>query len=82
MAVFLAMMVMPFSRSRSIESMTRSANLLVAAEGAALPEHRVDQGRLAVVDVGDDRQISKVFSLHLRHRSPARRALNSRIECS
>ena len=33
---------------------------LVVAEGAALPQHGVHQGGLAVVDVGDDRQISKL----------------------
>ena len=30
----------------------------VGAEDAALPEHGVDQGGLAVVDVGDDRNVS------------------------
>jgi hypothetical protein len=33
---------------------------LVLAEGPRLPEHRVDQGRLAVVDVGDDRHVAQV----------------------
>ena len=33
---------------------------LVVAEGAALPQHGVHQGGLAVVDVGDDRQVSKL----------------------
>ena len=32
------------------------------AEGAGLPEHRVDERRLAVIDVGDDRDVSEVFS--------------------
>ena len=33
-------------------------HLLVGPEGAALPEHGVDEGRLAVVDVGDDRDVA------------------------
>jgi hypothetical protein len=31
---------------------------LVGAEGAALVQQRVDQGGLAVVDVGDDRDVA------------------------
>ena len=37
-------------------------DVLALAEGAGLPQHRVDQGRLAVVDVGDDRDVSEVVS--------------------
>ena len=38
-------------------------DLLVVAEGAGLPEHAVDERRLAVVDVGDDGDVSnRVFS--------------------
>ena len=59
-AVFLARIVMPFSRSRSIESMTRSASSAWLPERAGLPEHGVDQGGLAVVDVGDDRDVAQV----------------------
>ena len=33
-------------------------DLLVVAEDVALPQHRVDQGRLAVVDVGDDGDVA------------------------
>ena len=33
-------------------------DVLVRAERARLPEHRVDEGRLAVVDVGDDRDVT------------------------
>ena len=33
---------------------------LVGAEGARLAQHRVDEGRLAVVDVGDDRHVAQV----------------------
>ena len=37
-------------------------HVLVVAEGAGLPQHRVDQRRLAVVDVGDDRHVADVSS--------------------
>ncbi len=37
-------------------------HVLAAAKGARLPEHGVDQRRLAVVDVGDDRQVPQVGS--------------------
>ena len=36
------------------------AHVLVRAEGAGLPEHRVDERRLAVVDVGDDRDVTEI----------------------
>jgi hypothetical protein len=35
-------------------------DLLVLPERARLPEHRVDERRLAVVDVGDDREVPYV----------------------
>ena len=53
---------MPFSRSRSIESITRSVDVLVGAEGAGLPQHRVDQRRLAVVDVRHDGDVPQVLA--------------------
>ena len=56
--VFLARMVMPRSRSRSLESMTRSTTCFVGAECAALAQHGVHQGGLAVVDVGDDGDVA------------------------
>ena len=55
---------MPFSRSRSVESMTRSADVLVGPEGAGLAEHGVDQGGLAVVDVGHDGDVAEIGALH------------------
>ena len=58
--VHLARMVMPRSRSWSLESMARSTVRLVGAEGARLGEQLVDQGGLAVVDVGDDGDVSEV----------------------
>ena len=36
-------------------------HVLVGPEGAGLPEHGVDQRRLAVVDVGHDGDVAKVF---------------------
>ena len=35
---------------------------LVGAKHAGLPEHRVDERGLAVVDVGDDREIAQVVA--------------------
>ena len=61
-AVFLARIVMPFSRSRSIESSTRSATSWFVAERAGLPEQRVDERRLAVVDVRDDGDVPKIVA--------------------
>ena len=53
---------MPFSRSRSPESITRSTRAWFAAERAGLAEHRVDERGLAVVDVGDDRDVAEVVA--------------------
>ena len=61
-AVFLARIVIPFSRSRSVESMHALADVLVLAERARLPEHRVDERRLPVVDVGDDRDVAQIVA--------------------
>ena len=38
-------------------------NLFMVAERAGLAEHRVDEGGLAVVDVGDDRHVAQVGPL-------------------
>ena len=56
-------MVMPRSRSRSFESITRLATTWLAAEDAALAEHGVHQRGLAVVHVGDNGDIANV-SVH------------------
>src|SRR5205085_8144171 len=37
-------------------------HVLAGAEGAGLPQHRVDERRLAVVDVRDDRDVADVLS--------------------
>ncbi len=44
--------------------MTRVTTSLVLAEGAGLLQHVIDQRRLAVVDVGDDGDITDVGTLH------------------
>ena len=60
---------MPFSRSRSIESMTRSATSWPVPERAGLPEHRVDQRGLAVVDVSDDGEVAEIATYrHVQQR--------------
>ena len=70
---------MPFSRSRSPESMTRSTTRLVLAERAGLAEHRVDERGLAVVDVGDDGDVAEVVcGRRGRGRRWARRCRGSR----
>ena len=52
--------------------MTRSSTVGAFAEGAGLAQHRVDERRLAVVDVGDDRDVADVCALlHARQRSAA-----------
>ena len=37
-------------------------DVAAGAKGARLPEHRVDERRLAVVDVGDDRDVAEVVT--------------------
>src|SRR2546421_10610875 len=37
-------------------------DVLVLAEGAGLPEERVDERRLAVIDMGDDRDVPEVVA--------------------
>ena len=43
-------------------------DLLVFAEGSALFEHGVDEGRLAVVDVGDDGDVAEIRTGHFARR--------------
>ena len=59
-AVFLARIVMPFSRSSSPESIARSSTCWCSPKEPGLPQHRVDQRGLAVVDVRDDRDVAQV----------------------
>ncbi len=40
--------------------------LLVGAEDAGLAQHRVDERRLAVVDMGDDGQVAQVVAQRRR----------------
>jgi hypothetical protein len=49
-------------------------DVLVGAERSRLPEHGVDERRLAVVDVGDDRDVAQVLAGD-GHASEARRPL-------
>ncbi len=61
-AVFLAVIVIPFSFSRSIESITRSATSWPLRKVPVCQRHGVDERRLAVVDVGDDRAVAQVVT--------------------
>ena len=56
---------MPRSRSRSLESRMQFALELALAEQAGLAEHLVDQRGLAVVDVGDDGDVSNICVVQL-----------------
>ena len=56
--VHLARMVMPRSFSRSLRSMRALGHLLMLAERAGLAEELVDEGGLAVIDMGDDRDVA------------------------
>ena len=58
--VHLARMVMPRSRSRSLESIAALSHPLALAERAGLLQQLVDERGLAVVDVGDDRDVSEL----------------------
>ena len=62
--MFLARIVMPRSRSRSLESRMQLADELAGAELAALAQQAVDQRGLAVVDVGDDGDVADVGATH------------------
>ena len=63
-AVFLARMVMPFSRSRSPESIDPVGQLLVGPE-APSAQQCVDERRLAVVDVGHDGHVPDVIAVSM-----------------
>ena len=54
---------MPRSRSKSPESITRSATASLARNTPLLPQQLVHQGGLAVVYVGNDGHVAQVFSL-------------------
>jgi hypothetical protein len=56
-------------------------DVLVLSEGAGLPEHGVDERRLPVVDVRDDRHVSEVFAkLHEQRTRVGRRPF--RVNCA
>jgi hypothetical protein len=72
--VALARMVIPRSRSRSLLSIARSATAWLSRKAPdCFSDELVDQRGLAVVDVGDDRDIAQIhrgFQLQSAH-SPA-----------
>jgi hypothetical protein len=53
---------MPRSFSWSLLSITRSASTVRARQGAGLLQQLVDQGGLAMVDVGDDGDVAALYS--------------------
>ncbi len=58
---------MPRSRSMVAGVDHALGDLLVGAECAGLLQHLVHQGGLAVVNVGDDRNIAQIFLDHIRY---------------
>lgn len=62
--MFFARIVMPRSRSMAPESITRLNRLLILVVNAALLEHLVNQRRLAVVNVGDNCNVTNIFTNH------------------
>jgi hypothetical protein len=62
MAVFLAMIVMPLLALQVDRIHHPLGHVLVGPKDAALPEHGVHQGGLAVIDVGDDGQVANVVA--------------------
>ena len=55
----LARMVMPRSRSWSLESMHAVDDRLVGSEGTGGAQQRIDECGFAVVDVGDQSNVTK-----------------------
>ena len=60
-AVFLAKIVIPRSRSRGLESMMSSPTCWRSWKALSLLEEGVNEGGLAVVDVGDDGEVAEVL---------------------
>ena len=61
--VHLARIVMPRSRSRSFESRTRSATCWLARNAPDLAQELIDQRRLAVIDMRDDRDVTEFHKI-------------------
>ena len=81
--MFLARIVMPRSRSSSLESRMQLADELALAELAALAQQAIDQRRLAVIDVGDDGDIADVGATgHGRERGAGVRGQVRRVACN
>ena len=70
---------MPRSRSRSLESMRALLHLLIVAHRAGLLQELIDQRGLAMVDMGNDGDITDIHEViplltsPLRERSDAAR---------
>ena len=62
MAAFLAKIVIPRSRSWSMRVHHPVGDFLVSGERARLAQQGVDEGRLAMIDVGDDGDVAQVFT--------------------
>ena len=65
-----ALIVMPFSRSRSIESRSW-ATISRCVDGAGVLEQPIGEGRFAVVDVGDDAEVADALEWNGAHFGPS-----------
>ena len=66
MAMFFERIVMPRSPLEVVRVEDPLARDLGFPELAALPQHLVDKGRLAVIHVRDDRDVPDVRAVHVR----------------
>ena len=57
---------MPRSFSRSLESIARSSTRWLSRKVPGLAEQLIDKGRLAVIDVGDDRHVAEAHIFILK----------------
>ena len=67
---FLARMVMPRSALQRVAVQQAFLRQLAVTEIAALLEQSIHQRRLAMVDVGDDRNISNIVSHRIHSMGP------------
>jgi hypothetical protein len=54
--------------------------VLVGAEGAGLLEQAIDEGRFAVIDVGDNRDIPNVLHNNLSNRAAQSASLGEKVK--
>ena len=73
---------MPRSRSRSFGIHDPLGDALVLAERAGLLQELVDEGRLAVVDVGDDGDVAKLHGGSLSSAKTPALGPGGAIRCS